>query len=845
MPLLAPGTVGEMLELGLHAVALSRHAGLWTGDEDRRRHGRRVRRRSTLDGVLDAIPTLAAARAPAPPMLLPPTTLDGRARPADRAARARPRVRARRGPEPRRVRAARARGWRIVAAGHGPPGRARARSPTSGSTRTAATRSASGSSSSAMPWPLDRDELRRLLARRRRPCWSSRTSCRSSRRQVKEALYRTPGAPLVLGREDADGRPLLPPAARSAPTTSPARSPRVLAGRRAARARPRTARDGSSAAARALGARAARPRAPRTSARAARTTPRPAPSPTQLVGVGIGCHSMVALDAGDRRGQLLGMPQMGGEGAQWIGLAPFTDDPHFIQNLGDGTFHHSGSLAIRAAVAAGVDDDLQAALQRRRRDDRRPARRGPPRRPRADQLARAGGRRRDRRHHARARASTAGAARPDRHGAPPRRPARTCSASWPAIDGVTVLIHDDRCATEKRRLRKRGKLPRRRPSGCGSTSASARAAATAARSRPACRCSRWRPSSAARRTIHQASCNQDFSCLKGDCPSFVHGRRRASGAKRAARAGAARGAARARSAACRADVLVRMPGIGGTGVVTVSQILQMAAHLDGLHAAGLEQTGLAQKGGPVISDVRIAAAPIEGQLRASARRGRRAARLRPARRRCAPRRSPSPTRRARSRSSTPPPSPTARDGHRHVRDLAPRRASRCAAVEAVTRAGRDRATSTRRRSPSALFGDHMPANLDAGRRRLPARLPAARRGRDRAAIELNGAASTTNIAAFRWGRAAVVDAEAVRGRARRRRPSPRRRPPRPRASLDGTELAGELRAAARAAGSPSSIAYQGVALRPALPRRRPARGRGRRVPATARSPRPTPAACTS
>jgi indolepyruvate ferredoxin oxidoreductase len=201
------------------------------------------------------------------------------------------------------------------------------------------------------------------------------------------------------------------------------------------------------------------------------------------------------------------------------------------------------------------------------------------------------------------------------------------------LDGVSVLIHDDRCAADERRLRKRGKLPvpvekvvvnERVCEGCGdcgevSTCLSVQPVETVY----------------GRKTrIHQPSCNSDLSCLKGDCPSFLlvkPGTKRAQPVDRGARPVAAlpldRGARPIPELPVQLtepvirfpgrEVLVRMPGIGGTGVVTVSQILQMAAHLDGLHAAGLEQTGLAQKGGPVVSDVRISPNPVIGSPKAS------------------------------------------------------------------------------------------------------------------------------------------------------------------------------------------------------------------------------------
>ena len=184
---------------------------------------------------------------------------------------------------------------------------------------------------------------------------------------------------------------------------------------------------------------------------------------------------------------------------------------------------------------------------------------------------------RDRRHHRRSRPATGGVRL--RRGVQVRHRDRLAEAQeeLAAIDGVTVLIHDQECATELRRKRKRG-WPPSRPSGSSSTSGSARAAATAARSRTACRSSRSTTEFGRKTRIHQSSCNKDYSCLDGDCPSFLTvipsaGRERPGSTAPALRR-------RTPSPTPRSGLTSRpdaspcgITGVGGTGVVTVSQIL--------------------------------------------------------------------------------------------------------------------------------------------------------------------------------------------------------------------------------------------------------------------------------
>ena len=168
---------------------------------------------------------------------------------------------------------------------------------------------------------------------------------------------------------------------------------------------------------------------------------------------------MVLLDP-EGKGEITGITQMGGEGAQWIGMAPFTDDRHLVQNLGDGTFHHSGSLAVRAAVAAGVNITYKLLYNERRRHDRRPGRRaasmGVPELTRAGWQPRASGGSSSRPRTPRA--TRASKLAGDRRGARPRASCmRGPAGAGRRSTGVTVLIHDQECAAEERRARKRGK----------------------------------------------------------------------------------------------------------------------------------------------------------------------------------------------------------------------------------------------------------------------------------------------------------------------------------------------------------------------------------------------------
>src|SRR6516162_867899 len=347
-------------------------------------------------------------------------------------------------------------------------------------------------------------------------------------------------------------------------------------------------------------------------------------APGTLVGGGIGCHAMVAFMPEEQVGDVIGLCQMGGEGAQWMGIAPFVTQRHLVQNLGDGTFAHSGSLAIRAAVASGAN--ITFKLLRNSAVAMTGGQQAVGELPvgRLLALLAAEGVRKTV-------VTTDDPARLRRqlgHGADVRHRDDLIDVQreLAAIEGVTVLIHDQECAAEKRRKRRRGKVaaPAQRAfinervcEGCGDCGRTSN-------------CLSVQPVATefGRKTrIHQSSCNLDFSCLAGDCPSFLTvtpagppARRPAAASPGPAAASPGPSAASPGPSAVPGEperlfspdgFTMRITGVGGTGVVTTAQILGTAFAADGHQVRALDQTGLAQKGGAVVSDLAVAAGSAE------------------------------------------------------------------------------------------------------------------------------------------------------------------------------------------------------------------------------------------
>ncbi len=312
---------------------------------------------------------------------------------------------------------------------------------------------------------------------------------------------------------------------------------------------------------------------------------------------GIGCHYMAQWM--DRRTDTF--TQMGGEGLTWMGQAPFTDEPHVFVNLGDGTYFHSGTLAIRAAVASGVNvtykllyNDAVAMTGGQPADGALDV-------PQTVQQLIAEGVRRvavvSDHPEAFKPADVSPATLHDRH------ELEAVQLALRGTPGCTVLIYAQPCATELRRKRKRGRAPDPDEwvvihdgvcEGCGDCSLQSNCVAL----EPVA------TEHGLRRRVSLSACNKDYSCVEGFCPSFVsvRGERARLVAKSAPKEDLPEPEIAPLDVSC--NILVA--GVGGTGIVTVGALLGTAAHIDGLAASTLDMTGLAQKGGAVVSQIRIA-----------------------------------------------------------------------------------------------------------------------------------------------------------------------------------------------------------------------------------------------
>ena len=322
---------------------------------------------------------------------------------------------------------------------------------------------------------------------------------------------------------------------------------------------------------------------------------------------GVGCHYMVTWM--DR--ETYTFCQMGGEGITWVGQQPFVETDHIFQNLGDGTYFHSGSTAVRAAVTAGINITYKILYN--------------------DAVAMTGGQpvdgtlnvdqiTRQMRDEGIQRIAVV-TDEPEKYDSSTnfasgttvhhRRELDAVQQQLREVKGVSVIVYDQTCASEKRRRRKRGKFPDpakryfindRVCEGCGDCGVQSN-------------CTSIQPLETEfgrKRKIDQSSCNKDYSCVEGFCPSFVT----VKGGKLRKLSGMSGTEMTPNSAELPAPSFPVLPetgsytlmitGVGGTGVVTIGALLGMAAHIDDLGVSIVDQLGFAQKGGPVVTHVRLA-----------------------------------------------------------------------------------------------------------------------------------------------------------------------------------------------------------------------------------------------